>query len=442
MLLGHARGKVGDLVFSRTNGQQVVRARAAVVKNPQTEKQMIQRILLNTVAQAYSRFSAITDHSFEGIPQGQKSMSYFMSKNLDLLRLLIATELAAGGDFGNVYAFAPINSNEYAANGFLIAKGSLPEIPVDFVLSTKATADFGGATYGDIIQYLGLQRGDQLTFVTTQGLTGERTTFHYARVILDPTTADGQSASLDTPFIVDGAINLPSPRNEGEFNVLALSDGTIEFNFAGTPVSGAAIIVSRQKTDGTWLRSNATLAVNVAAIGGWQKSLQDCLDLFESGSIDTLSEQYLNNAGRGRLAASNGVGVPLYVAQVYQGENGITLKNPNSDDSLTDTINVVTTGSGELNGVPVIYAYDAAGNKYLMGGYSRYQRRYDKIVVAVTESQTTAFKALGSDEGEINVPVGTKVLVPENDIMSENYVTPAILAMPSIGLTVGMWVNP
>ena len=66
MLLGHARGKVGSLVFSRANGKQIVRSRAEVVKNPRTEQQMVQRIMLNTIAQAYSQMKAITDHSFQG----------------------------------------------------------------------------------------------------------------------------------------------------------------------------------------------------------------------------------------------------------------------------------------------------------------------------------------------------------------------------------------
>ena len=86
MLLGHARGKVGSLVFSRANGKQIVRAKADVVANPQTEAQVIQRIMLNTVAQAYSKMASICDHSFQGVQKGAKSMSYFMKVNLNKLR--------------------------------------------------------------------------------------------------------------------------------------------------------------------------------------------------------------------------------------------------------------------------------------------------------------------------------------------------------------------
>lgn len=304
MLLGQARGKVGDLVFSRSNGQQVTRARAAVVKNPQTETQMIQRIILNTVAQAYSRMSAITDHSFEGIQAGQPSMSYFMSKNLNSLRSKLAEDIAEGYDLGSIYAFSPVSTNQYAANRYIIAKGTLPEVPATFGPQNVGRVVVAGSTYADIINAFGLQRGDQLTFVATQGASGANTTFHFARVILSPTNADGSEAPIDTPFLADGAINLPSPRNEGQFATLQWTDGNIDFNFSAKPISGVAVIVSRQSTNGTWLRSNATLEMDDTAVAGFQLSMQECLDMFAAGGVETLNNRYLNNSGASRLAGA------------------------------------------------------------------------------------------------------------------------------------------
>lgn len=304
MLLGHARGKVGSLVFSRSNGKQVVRANADVVKNPQTEKQMIQRIIMATVAQAYSRFQPICDHSFEGLQAGQQTMSAFVSANLKLMRENIAAAVADNQSFDDIKAFTPVGSNEYASNAYIIAKGKLPEVIASFTGSTRAkVAGIEANTYAAVISALGLQRGDQLTFVTTQGASSANMTFHYARVILDPLNADGTQAELSVPFIADGAINLPNSRNEGNFNVLEFSDSAIAWNFSAQSVTGAAVIVSRQNTDGTWKRSNATLQVNDPGII-YERSLQECLDLVKSGSIDTLSSMYLNNAGTGRVAGT------------------------------------------------------------------------------------------------------------------------------------------
>ena len=304
MLLGHARGKVGSLVFSRSNGKQVVRANAEVVKNPQTEKQMIQRIIMATVAQAYSRFQPICDHSWEGLQAGQKTMSAFISANLKLMRENIAAAVADNQSFDDIKAFTPVGSNEYASNAYIIAKGKLPEIITSFSGSTRAQM-IGVAenTYAGVIAAYGLQRGDQLTFVTTQGASGANMIFHFARVILDPMNADGSEAELSVPFIANGAINLPNTRNEGSFNVLEFASSAISWNFSAQAVTGAAVIVSRQKADGTYARSNATLQVNDAGIL-YERSLQECLDLVASGSIDTLSSMYLNNSGTGRVAGT------------------------------------------------------------------------------------------------------------------------------------------
>lgn len=317
MLLGHARGKVGSLVFSRNNGKQIVRSRAEVVKNPQTEKQMVQRIILNTIAQAYSRMQPITDHSFEGIQTGQASMSFFMHRNMDNLRKKVANEIQAGGDFYNVTAFVPVGSNEFAVNDFIIAKGTLPEVKtiMQGIASTKAAVALTTNTYQGVLDEYGLQRGDQMTFVCTQGSRPDNTQFYFVRVILDPQNADGSQADLSSPFIVDGAINLPNKRNEGQFGSLEYADGKILYGFNTQLLTSSAVIVSREKTDGTWARSNATLLTSDDRLAGFFKSLGECLEMLQSGGVNTLSARYLNNAGVGRLAeVGSGAGITLTTA--------------------------------------------------------------------------------------------------------------------------------
>lgn len=314
MLLGHARGKVGSLVFSRNNGKQIVRSRAEVVKNPQTEKQMVQRIILNTIAQAYSRMSPITDHSFEGIQTGQASMSFFMHRNMDSLRQKVANEIQAGGDFYNVTAFVPVGSNEFAVNDFVIAKGTLPEVKtiMQGIASTKAAVALATNTYQGVLDEYGLNRGDQLTFVCTQGSRPDNTQFYFVRVILDPQNADGSQADLSSPFITEGSINLPNKRNEGLFGSLEYADGKILYGFNTQLLTSSAVIVSREKSDGTWARSNATLLTSDDRLAGFFKSLGECLEMLQSGGVNTLSARYLNNAGVGRLAEiGSGAGITL-----------------------------------------------------------------------------------------------------------------------------------
>lgn len=306
MLLGHARGKVGDLVFARVNGQQVTRARAAVVKNPQTEQQMIQRILLNTVIQAYARMAEICDHSFEGVAVGQKSMNKFMKENLNNLRKKVAEYANAHGSFDGLYAFSPKGLNNFTPNEWVLSSGQLPEVTLaNIAASTGAEITIVSAeaipTYAEIIASLGLQRGDQLTFIGQELYTDGRAAFKFARVILDPREQDGTQADISTPFLVEGSVNKPSPRNEGADISFSSAANKLIFDLGASSMFGAAVIVSRQKNDGSWLRSNAAMQLDAAlpyALTG-AMDLQEALDYSYSGSLDLESERYLNNATKG-----------------------------------------------------------------------------------------------------------------------------------------------
>lgn len=291
MLLGHARGKVGSLVFSRANGKQITRARAEVVKNPQTESQMVQRIILNTIAQAYSKVSEIADHSFEGIQAGQESMSYFMKRNLAALR----TKLIEVGDFDAAEPeFTPIGMNFLATNTYEIAKGSLPEINLEEVAADGGLVAIGGNTYQDVINALGLQRGDQLTFMCLTGLSANNQRMIYSRVILDPREDDGSAAALSTQFINNGTIVKPSPKNENYGITLSLEGTDLRFG-QRSGVTAAALIVSRQRTDGVWLRSNSKFVESQDGGFGW--SMQQALDALKNGGLDLENPRFLNNAG-------------------------------------------------------------------------------------------------------------------------------------------------
>ena len=339
MLLGHARGKVGSLVFSRSAGQQVVRARAEVVKNPKTQSQMVQRIILNTISQAYSRMVDIVDHSFEGVAPGLASMAYFNSKNMDAMRNKIKDAVAAGESYDDIVAFSPLNSAAFCPNSFLISKGTLPEIVAEYVLG--AAAGISGIeenSYQSIIDTFGLQRGDQLTFITLNGSYQQGTEFHFARVILDPLNADLSPADLSTPFIANGAINKPNGRNEGEFTTLAFADHQVQFAMTTKNLVGCAVIVSRKNADGNWLRSRAYINTYDNSIVGMYPSLQECLDALEDDGLAILNQRYLNNAGRGRLENQAPEEVPTVISAISVGTTALVAGQ-----------NTTLASSGQLN---------------------------------------------------------------------------------------------
>lgn len=303
MLLGQARGKVGDIVFSRTNGQQVIKAKAQQVKNPQTKAQMIQRIILNTVAQVYSKMQPICDHSFEGVNNGQDCMSYFMSKNAKLLRQL-ASEF---GIDASTPLVVDLGSTDFASNPYIVSKGTLPEIVMEESTEYQSIAMGDADTYASIINYYGLRRGDQLTFLVFDKIASQQAQFHYARIILDPRETDGSDADLSTPFVSDGVVQKANPRNENYGVEYDLNGDSLYFGgVSGRTTLMRGVIVSRLGEDGNWLRSDCQLAMDQNDPQGL--SIEQAYNNFLAGGIDVESAKYLNNAMRMRGTVASGSG--------------------------------------------------------------------------------------------------------------------------------------
>lgn len=348
MLLGHARGKVGSLVFSRQNGKQVTRAKAETVRNPQTEKQIVQRIILNTISQAYSRMAAITDHSFEGKSNPSENMAAFMKRNMNELRSKISKAVDEGLSFEEITNFAPIGTSNFVYNPLIISMGALPKIPVISV--TSGTGAKTGAvtanTYQAVIDAFGLQRGDQLTFVNIVEDAQGNKYFYYSRVILNPVDAEGNNLPLTTAFINQGAIVSPSPKNEGRFAALSFNESGITFAVGNTTVKAAAVIVSREKGDGSYARSEASLVLDANAIDESidMCTLQDAIDQFQENGIGLDNSKYLNNASSKGSAATT----PATSASILTATWGGAAWDSNSKSSEGNVV-IAGTTSGLLN---------------------------------------------------------------------------------------------
>lgn len=78
MLLGLARGKVGDLVFYRDGGEQRTRTRV-IPKNPRTPAQQAQRSKIANVSALYRALAPIIEQSFTNRPSNQSGYNAFAS---------------------------------------------------------------------------------------------------------------------------------------------------------------------------------------------------------------------------------------------------------------------------------------------------------------------------------------------------------------------------
>ena len=352
MLLGKARGSVGDLTFSVLNSEQITRAKAKSVKNPRTDAQMIQRVLMSTTVHAYSGMQEIVDHSFQGVPYQGRSMNRFNQLNVKNLRALYAQ--IAGGSTDVPVVFNANGNKRVSLAPWIMSTGSLPTVglKIDTVASEAWPVaildrfDVGGSfvdtgvaidasfesapSYADLIAYFGLQAGDQLTLCAHTRLVSDNEAgcnFKYGRFILQPN--DGDLSHLLTDATV------ANEKNQGIS--FRFEDGSLFMNFADlveaeennrTFIMEAAIITSRLENN-AWKRSNSQMVMCTDDLADGGVDMESAIDSYSSVQFDTNSPWYLNKAGRGTTAEPAGVLQPGEVGFVSVEGNKVLSYNDN-----------------------------------------------------------------------------------------------------------------
>ena len=330
MLLGKARGSVGDLTFSVLNSEQISRAKAKSVKNPRTDAQMIQRVLMSTTVHAYSGMQEIVDHSFQGVPYQGRSMNRFNQLNVKNLRALYAQ--IAGGSTDVPVMFNANGNKRISLAPWIMSTGSLPTVglkidseasaawPVALTNNQKVgtnNVDFGVAidasfesapSYADLIAYFGLQAGDQLTLTALTRLVSDNEAgcnFKYGRFILQPNDGDLSHLLTDT--------TVANEKNQGIS--FSYADGTLFIDFADlveaaennrTFIMATAIITSRLENN-AWKRSNSQMVMCTDDLADGGVDMETAIDSYSSVQFDTNSPWYLNKAGRATTVEPVGV---------------------------------------------------------------------------------------------------------------------------------------
>ena len=324
IFLGFGRGKIGDIVMYRANGTQVTRARNRSPKNPQTPLQLLQRVILKTSAGAYSMLQEIANHSFQGLAEGTPSQSRFTELNVKYFRTLLKEEIESGvaeeilGSLKTNFASKATSLPEM--NPYVVSEGSMGSQSVQFVgglfglmfVVPQAGATAATLTYQQVVDGLGLTRGDQITFLClstddSEG-TGKFNGFRYARVILEPSDGD-----MSSTFFADGAINKPNARNEGNISLAFVPvagdvPAHLTFSIEGIDTAAgkvnsvaAATVIASRLVGGTWQRSKQSLVMrpDTVSVNGhlqWEWGIDYLADAIASYMTMTESSLYLNQA--------------------------------------------------------------------------------------------------------------------------------------------------
>lgn len=324
---GLRKGSTKSLTFSVLDGKQITKDRVYDVKNPRTESQMRQRMLMTTIGAAFKTLKSIADHSFEGYSSGMQCMRQFNSRNLNRFKQAAA---AKGSVAFNKYKDGDINPLP-----FILASGSLPGFSFKFdatsnleIVGEKEEADF--TTAEGIYDALGVQRNDLITFCT---VIGEDTTlngvysykaerFNIVRLYCDKS---GEVSKPADAFTISTNNDQASVSMSTAANAITIKTGEADFG---------AVIQSR-KNDSGWLRSDAVMIVNDTVIADVKTANQ--LATYPVGTELILNNGPMANQGDAGTAEDKpGVNPKNYILE--SGETAqIGISNP-KNETVTCTV--------------------------------------------------------------------------------------------------------
>ena len=247
----YIRGRIGSDVYSvGKNGmgekQQVVRSLAEQVSNPRSQGQMFGRMIMSTTMQAVSALTAIIDHSFDGYPKGQPSISQFIKNNYALIKADAQTHPSSNNVFGlNKYQEKGIKVGAY-----LVSDGNqvLPSAVTADEDAVTITLTAGTLTVGGLKAALGLSAAGYLTYVRVDNQVG----LSYFRIQLTTTLADTTtitSSNVASLFTVTGNIT----------PTITLSGQAIVFTSSTTGSEFAYGVIVSEKIEGAWKHNRCVL---------------------------------------------------------------------------------------------------------------------------------------------------------------------------------------
>ena len=355
MLLGQARGKVGDLVFARAFGKQIVRSKAQSVANPKTIGQNTQRAILATIAKDAALLTPIVDHSFANVKYGAESVRHFRKINMGILRSMLLSAVGVN------YNLSAKGANA-VPNALKISEGSLPAFNSayqDDVIgfyqagTLSETSDVTVESFRQAYPYL--QGGDQLTLVklvkTAGSLLDGDAAFALSvdRIVFAPNAFDDPESLVinSSGFISDFKLDLTKTTNQSMLSVVDGGAGKgLGITTDGDNTYAAALILSR-KVNNVWQRSTQYLELTQFDDA---TDNQAAIDSYGASSSLAGATEYLNQADENTPDA--GIYGPYASASVIVDDHQVWSPVGNAGETATGDVEV-TAGkviSMQVNG--------------------------------------------------------------------------------------------
>ena len=257
------KGRVGADVYSvgkdaKGNRQQVVRSLAETVANPQTIDQMRGRMIMSTVMQAVSVLRPIIDHSFDGVPKGQPSISEFISRNYALIKADVSAHPNTGNKFGlNMY-----HEKGMKAGCYVVSVGSAI-LPSGITFLTDhgncRIAVGENPTYGTLKQLWEMTPEEYLTLFTFACADQEDQKsdlqLRMARLSIKDNLTDSTvltAANALDAFNIEGNYPLQASLEDGVLSLKIAYDADVEWY-------GVQMHIVTRKVNGSYIHSNCTI---------------------------------------------------------------------------------------------------------------------------------------------------------------------------------------
>ena len=385
MLLGHARGKVGSVVFSRAYGKQITRALAESVKNPRSDGQNVQRAIFATITGFTSAVRDVVDHSFQSTKEGQESVNRFVSINVKKLR---EAYLA-----GAPVDIMPKGAGLPYANAYRFSQGSLGLQNLFIGSVGSAGAQYFGVYQepdweGDVVDAAMLKAcipafAPGCEIAVLKVYYNENEHFHYVTkdraVFLSDFTGLG-----DFPIVSQNGIRrdyldmtkttsvevLKLVGGTSGNKILTVSENINEADNAGNKVVACVVIVSQQDANGKWIYTTSDMMCvpawnethdTDAAIASYGNATAATTtsDLYLQQSADTAQEEAQTPFNRLRKSIIC-TGAAEFEEMVEESPYAV---NVNTDEGVVNFEVNIAKGGNEIGQVTARYFNPSTGVK-------------------------------------------------------------------------------
>ena len=257
---GLRTGSTKSKTFSILNGWQIEKDRVYGGKNPRTNAQMRQRMVMATASAAYSGMREIVDHSFEGVTYGQPTMSKFISENAKML---------LKGINGTDFVYNDYQDRGCWPNPYLVSKGSikhnltpLVDEHMDSVVQVYCyypNIDPETMTVAEWLKHIGVSLNGYITILCVE-YSPETNIHQFGWIRLTPSGQNLDSVlnnvELGEIFDIESNVPIGDTGSSPDVNCFTVN---FDFDQGGIKQSSYAVILSEKLL--SWKRSTEKMKV-------------------------------------------------------------------------------------------------------------------------------------------------------------------------------------